>query len=84
MVVAALLALWYGAEAALARSKGWHLSWRLPAACLVRDCLIPAIWVCAWTGGQAVWRGKAVEVRSAGGGQRPPPLGPSVPAAPPC
>jgi ceramide glucosyltransferase len=82
-VVAALLALWYGAEAALARSKGWHLSWRLPAACLVRDCLIPAIWVCAWTGGQAVWRGKAVEVRSAGGGQRPPPPGSGAPAAPP-
>ena len=81
-VVAVLLALWYGAEAALARGKGWHLSWRLPLACLVRDCLIPAMWVCAWTRGKAVWRGKAVDVRSAAGG-RPPRPDPDVGVAPP-
>jgi ceramide glucosyltransferase len=80
--VAALLALWYGAEAALARGMGWHLSWRLPVACLVRDCLIPAIWVWAWTGGKAVWHGKAMDLRSAGAG-RPPPPDPDGPAAPP-
>ncbi len=82
-VAATLLALWYGAEAALARGKGWHLSWRLPLACLVRDCLIPPVWVCGWTSGKAVWRGKAMEVRSAGGGRPPPQPGPDAAAAPP-
>jgi ceramide glucosyltransferase len=81
-VAAILLALWYGAEAALARGRGWHLSWRLLAACLVRDCLIPPIWVCAWAGGKVVWRGKAVEVRSASHRGSPPPDR-DAPAAPP-
>ena len=81
-VAATLLVLWYGAEAALARSKGWHLSWRLPLACLVRDCLIPPMWVCGWTSGKTVWRGKAMEVRSAGGNQQPSQPTPDAAAAP--
>lgn len=55
--LAALLAVWYAPEAALAASKGWHVSWRQPLACLVRDFLIPALWVSALTKGEVVWRG---------------------------
>jgi ceramide glucosyltransferase len=56
-------ALWYGAEFMLARSKGWHISWRYPLVCLVRDCLIPAIWIYAWFGKNVVWRGNAMTIQ---------------------
>nr|WP_246776632.1 ceramide glucosyltransferase [Microvirga sp. VF16] len=56
-------ALWYGGEFMLARSKGWHVSWRYPLVCLVRDCLIPAIWIYAWVGKNVVWRGNAMTIQ---------------------
>jgi ceramide glucosyltransferase len=64
LVAAALLVLWYGAEAALAASKGWYLSWRLIAACILRDAVIPALWICAWAAGNTVWRGNAMKICS--------------------
>jgi ceramide glucosyltransferase len=61
-VFALLLALpWYGAELALARRAGWHSSWRMPAAFLLRDLLIPALWVAAWLGDSFAWRGTAMD-----------------------
>ncbi|MXQ10260.1 ceramide glucosyltransferase [Microvirga makkahensis] len=63
-VLLTLLALvWYGAEWALAKSKGWHVSWRYPIACLTRDCLIPIMWAYAWIGRNVVWRGNAMTIR---------------------
>jgi ceramide glucosyltransferase len=59
---AVLLAVpWYGAELALARSAGWHSSWRMPAAFLLRDLLIPALWGGAWVGDTFAWRGTAID-----------------------
>jgi ceramide glucosyltransferase len=58
--VAAALALsagWFGAEAILARRAGWHLSWRMPLAFLLRDLLLPILWVYAWQGDTFMWRG---------------------------
>jgi len=55
--------LWYGAETALAARKGWPLSWRLVPAMMVRDAMIPALWVSAWGGGRTVWRGNAMRIR---------------------
>jgi ceramide glucosyltransferase len=61
-VFALLLAVpWYGAELALARRAGWHSSWRMPAAFLLRDLLIPALWVGAWVGDTFAWRGTAMD-----------------------
>jgi ceramide glucosyltransferase len=60
LVCALLLAIWFGAEAALARCAGWHLSWRLPAAMLLRDLMLPALWVDAWLSDEVVWRGSTV------------------------
>ena len=58
--VVALLAVWFGAEAALARGAGWRLSVRTIPALLLRDLLLPALWIGAWLGDGFVWRGTAM------------------------
>ena len=66
--VAVVAALWYGAEAALARAAGWHLSVRSPLAFMLRDVLLPLLWIGGWLGRDFVWRGnqmRAVEQRGA-------------------
>jgi ceramide glucosyltransferase len=58
----ALAAIWYGAEASLAWYAGWHrASLSLPAA-LLRDLLIPPLWIAAWTGNSFTWRGNAMRI----------------------
>lgn len=61
----ALLALWYGAEAVLARLAGWHLSLRSLPAMLLRDLSLPAIWLAGWLGNGFVWRGNAMRLADA-------------------
>jgi ceramide glucosyltransferase len=66
--VVAVAAVWYGAEAALARAAGWHLTIRSPLAFVVRDALLPLLWIGGWVGRGFVWRGnqmRAVESRGA-------------------
>ncbi len=66
--VLAVAAAWYGAEAALARAAGWHLSLRSPAAWILRDILLPLLWIGGWLGRGFVWRGnemRPVESRGA-------------------
>jgi ceramide glucosyltransferase len=58
--IALLLAVWFGAEAALARAAGWHFTSRTLVALLLRDLLLPALWVAAWLGADYVWRGNHV------------------------
>ncbi|MCJ2087244.1 ceramide glucosyltransferase [Methylobacterium sp. E-005] len=60
---ASLAALCYAAEVGLALRAGWHRSPRMLAAFLVRDALIPAIWLGAWVQSAIVWRGNAMDVR---------------------
>jgi ceramide glucosyltransferase len=55
--VVALAVIWYGAEAALARAAGWHLSLKSPAAWMLRDALLPLLWIGGWLGRGFVWRG---------------------------
>jgi ceramide glucosyltransferase len=52
-----LATLWYGAEAALAYSAGWHLSLRSPLIWMLRDLLLPVLWIEGWLGSGFVWRG---------------------------
>jgi ceramide glucosyltransferase len=59
-----LAGIWYGAEALLARAAGWHLSLVTPAAWLIRDALLPVLWVAAWVGNGFVWRGNAMTVET--------------------
>lgn len=58
--VVAMLALWVGAELALAHCAGWRVSARLIPALLLRDLLLPALWIGAWLGDGFVWRGTAM------------------------
>ena len=63
-MVIALAALWYDSEAALARAAGWHLSMRSPLVWMLRDALLIALWIQAWSGSTFVWHGN--EMRLAG------------------
>ncbi|MBP1848753.1 glycosyltransferase [Rhizobium halophytocola] len=55
--------LWYGAELVLIASYGWPLSWRTPAALILRDLALPALWISAWFGNGFEWRGNRMTVR---------------------
>ncbi|BAT59701.1 hypothetical protein GJW-30_1_02234 [Variibacter gotjawalensis] len=60
-VAVAFPALWYGAEAALARASGWHVTLRSPITWIARDVMLPAIWVSGWIGSRFVWRGNQMQ-----------------------
>ncbi|HEY3919000.1 MAG TPA: ceramide glucosyltransferase [Stellaceae bacterium] len=64
-IAAAFLVLWVGAEAVLARCAGWHWSVRMPLACLLRDMLLPLLWIDAWLGSGFTWRGTEMRPREA-------------------
>lgn len=49
--------VWYSTEAALARSAGWPCSAASILALMVRDVMLPVLWVSGWTGSRFVWRG---------------------------
>jgi len=53
---------WYAAEAVLAHVAGWHLTMRSPAIWLVRDVMLPAIWLASWVGNSFDWRGNSMRV----------------------
>jgi ceramide glucosyltransferase len=55
-----LVAVWVAAEAGMARVAGWHFSWRMPIAMLIRDFTLPVMWVDAWLSNEVVWRGSTV------------------------
>lgn len=61
----ALFAGWYGAELLLAQRMGWPISARIAILLLVRDLALPALWVAGWTGNTFVWRGNAMDIKSA-------------------
>jgi len=58
--IALLLAVWLTAEAALARAVGWRFTPRTALAVLLRDLLLPALWIAAWLGADYVWRGNHI------------------------
>ncbi len=57
-----LLSIWYGAEATLAGIAGWHMRWQSPLAWMLRDALLPVLWVEGWVGNTFVWRGNDMSV----------------------
>lgn len=57
-----LLTMWFGAEVLLARVAGWHLRWYSPFAWMLRDALLPVLWVEGWVGDTFVWRGNDMSV----------------------
>lgn len=59
------LALWYGAELGLARVAGWPCSWRLAMALVIRDLVLPALWLGALLGSNFTWRGNPMRATGA-------------------
>jgi ceramide glucosyltransferase len=62
----ASIAFWFGLEAVLARTAGWPLSWRSPIAWLLRDLLIPFVWLRALTASGYEWRGNRISIAGTG------------------
>jgi ceramide glucosyltransferase len=60
--VAALALAWYGAEAALVKTARWHFTPLYPLQALLRDLLLPALWVDAWVGTEFEWRGNKLSI----------------------
>ncbi|MCW5696084.1 MAG: glycosyltransferase [Bauldia sp.] len=58
--------LWYGAETAVTAAVGWPVSWRTPFALVLRDLLLPAVWVGGWIGNRFEWRGQVMTVSPSG------------------
>jgi ceramide glucosyltransferase len=54
--------IWYGGETLLAATVGWHVSARYPLICLIRDALLPVLFVSALQGDDFVWRGNEMQV----------------------
>jgi ceramide glucosyltransferase len=54
--------VWYGAELVLARTAGWPVTALYPIHGLVRDLLLPLLWVNAWRNSGFVWRGNQMSV----------------------
>jgi ceramide glucosyltransferase len=65
LAVALTLAAWYAGEVVLAAAMGWRLTWLTPVCFLVRDVLQPLIWAGAWAAREVVWRGNAMDIRTA-------------------
>jgi ceramide glucosyltransferase len=55
-------AIWYGAEMALTASAGWPLPLTYPAQAILRDLLLPVLWVAGWRDRASVWRGNTMTV----------------------
>ncbi|HEX4407329.1 MAG TPA: ceramide glucosyltransferase [Xanthobacteraceae bacterium] len=62
LYVIAYGAFWYGAEMLLSAAAGWHVTALYPLYGLLRDLLIPPLFVQALQGNGFVWRGNAMEV----------------------
>jgi len=54
--------IWYAAEALLAYAAGWPFSLRMALLCMLRDILLPLLWIAAWSGDEFEWRGNAMTV----------------------
>jgi ceramide glucosyltransferase len=70
LAVALFIATWISAEAALALGLGWRFAPRTAVALLLRDLLLPAMWIAAWLGDDYVWRGTRITASSSGEGSR--------------
>ena len=55
-------ALWYGGEMLLSAAAGWHVTALYPFYGLMRDLLLPVLFVGALQGDDFVWRGNEMQV----------------------
>lgn len=55
---------WYGAETMLVRAMSWPQTRYALFAMMLRDLLLPVLWMLAWAGHEFVWRGHAMSTDS--------------------
>jgi len=60
--VVPIAAAWYAAEALLCHRAGWQLSRRSILLWMLRDALLPVLWIAAWIGDEFEWRGNPMSV----------------------
>ncbi len=65
MAALGFVAAWLVAEALYHLRQGWPMTWRSPAAWLLREAVLAALWVRAVTARTLVWRGSRIDVRVA-------------------
>ncbi len=63
LTAVAILSALYSAEMRLARKCGWVLDWRMPFALLMRDALLPVMFLDACLFDDFVWHGNEMTVR---------------------
>ena len=61
-VVLSYLTIWFGAELAMAAGCRWPVSWQTPFALVLRDLLLPALWIGGLTGRSFTWKGQAMQM----------------------
>ncbi|WP_275783023.1 ceramide glucosyltransferase [Pararhizobium gei] len=61
-VAAAVTAAIYLPELALGLAKGWRVSFLSLPAIIVRDVMLPLVWIRSWGSGAFVWRGNAMTI----------------------
>jgi ceramide glucosyltransferase len=64
LAIPAMAAIWYGLEWAVAASAGWPISPMEFPVWILRDTLIPAVWLAAYASRGFVWRSTRVEPNS--------------------
>jgi ceramide glucosyltransferase len=62
LFISAFALFWYGSEMVLAAASGWHVSLLHPLYGLMRDLMLPTLFVAALRGNDFVWRGNAMQV----------------------
>lgn len=64
--VLALMLLWYAAEVPLAYALGTPPSLRTPLFWVLRDVLLPVLWLGGWVIRDYTWRGRPIDAHSPG------------------
>jgi ceramide glucosyltransferase len=60
---AVILSAWIACELLLAKIIGWHLSWSQPAAMIVRDLLLPIVWIWSYASNGIEWQGHEITAK---------------------
>jgi ceramide glucosyltransferase len=63
-IVVILWFVWFSAEMLLAYVAGWYRSRRMFFADLIRDLMLPILWIDSWLADDFVWRGNNMSVSS--------------------
>jgi ceramide glucosyltransferase len=63
--VIAFAIIWYAAEMMLARAAGWHVTLLYPLHGLLRDALLPLLWINGWLNTGFIWRGNQMRAEGA-------------------